>query len=111
MDSRKSSSPKRRQRAPTSYEGSGFVAWASASALMASHAENEYVIPKLTEDDLAGLYFLYPSRRRSDEWGTKPIKVSEMRVAKLKHLAAGRKAKVVPRLPQRAVPDVQDRPE
>lgn len=60
-------------------------------ALMASHAADAHTINSVpTEDDLASLFFLYPSRLRSEEWSTKPIPMKEYRLAKLKSIATTR---------------------
>jgi len=62
-----------------------------ATTLMASHDADPHEPNSIpTADDLAGLFFLYPSRRRSVKWSTKPISVSEYNVPKLKHVATAR---------------------
>lgn len=61
-----------------------------SSTLMASHAEDNYQVSQLTEDDLSALFFLYPSRRRSEDWGVGPLKTADMRLSKLKHMATER---------------------
>jgi len=62
-----------------------------ATTLMASHDIDPHEPNSIpTADDLAGLFFLYPSRRRSVKWSTKPISVSEYNVPKLKHVATAR---------------------
>ena len=62
-----------------------------ATTLMASHDADPYEPNSIpTEDDLAGLFFLYPSRRRSVAWSIQPISVSEYNVPKLKHVATAR---------------------
>ena len=58
---------------------------------MASHDADPYEPNSIpTADDLAGLFFLYPSRRRSVAWSIQPISVSEYNVPKLKHVATAR---------------------
>lgn len=59
-----------------------------SKTLMASHLGRDEVVDKLSQDDLAALYFLYPSKRRSASWGLDPIPLRDWDVAKLRAIAS-----------------------
>ena len=54
--------------------------------LMNSRADNDDVVTRLTEDDVAGLYFLYPIKERKKSW-SKNVPLNQMKSTKLKWIA------------------------
>lgn len=57
-------------------------------AVMASKYDDELYEPTPIEDDLAALFFLYPTRARGPSWGVAPLELKLLPLVKLRHIAA-----------------------